>query len=66
MTNKYPLWSPAPNWTSIFTLRDDLTPPGYAETLIYTQEHPYSEIKQAKVDAARSKKKKPNSRKKSK
>jgi len=26
--------SPAPNWTSVFTMRDDLAPPGYVEAFL--------------------------------
>lgn len=31
---QYPKMGGAPNWTSIFTERPDLDPPGYAEALI--------------------------------
>ncbi|NCU71508.1 MAG: hypothetical protein EBY66_00595 [Candidatus Fonsibacter lacus] len=41
MNSGYPKISPAPNWVSIFTLRDDLSPPGYIETFLEIQEHPY-------------------------
>lgn len=49
--------SPAPNWTSIFTLRPDLDAPGYAETFIEIQENPYVAPKQIKKDEAKKKKK---------
>jgi hypothetical protein len=29
-----------PDWTAIFTLRPDLDPPGYAETVIDMQDNP--------------------------
>jgi hypothetical protein len=35
-----PAAAPLPDWTAIFTLRDDLTPPGYAETVIDMIENP--------------------------
>lgn len=31
---QYPKMGGAPNWTSIFTIRQDLEPPGYAEAFI--------------------------------
>lgn len=31
---------PQPDWTAIFTLRPDLDPPGYAETVIDMLENP--------------------------
>lgn len=31
---------PQPDWTAIFTLRPDLDPPGYAETVIDMVENP--------------------------
>lgn len=31
---------PPPNWTAIFTLRPELDPPGYAETVIDMVENP--------------------------
>lgn len=31
---------PQPDWTAIFTLRPDLDPPGYAETVIDMIENP--------------------------
>ncbi|WP_438983922.1 hypothetical protein [Vulcanococcus sp.] len=30
-----------PDWVAIFTLRPDLDPPGYAETVIDMAEHPH-------------------------
>jgi hypothetical protein len=51
-TLEYPKISPAPNWTSIFTRRPELEPPGYAEVFIDMIENPRikpSEIKQEKV-----------------
>lgn len=41
---------PQPDWTAIFTLRDDLTPPGYAETVIDMHEHPSEEVRQRRRD----------------
>ena len=35
-----PWTMPQPNWTAIFTLHDELTPPGYAETFIDMIENP--------------------------
>lgn len=35
-----PWTMPQPNWTSIFTLRPELDPPGYAETVIDMIENP--------------------------
>jgi len=32
--------APLPDWTAIFTLRPDLDPPGYAETVIDMIENP--------------------------
>lgn len=55
---KYPKVSPAPNWTSIFTLRDDLTPPGYIETVIYLLENPRVKPKDIKKEEIAKKKKK--------
>lgn len=55
---EYPRISPAPNWTSIFTLRPDLEAPGYAETLIDIAEKPYVNPDVAKREKAEEKKKK--------
>lgn len=41
---------PLPNWTAIFTLRPELEPPGYAETLIHIAENPYVKPKEAKKE----------------
>jgi hypothetical protein len=49
--------SPPPNWTSIFTLRPDLDPPGYAETFIHTQENPYVKPSQVKKEEKAAKRK---------
>ncbi len=57
-STQYPRISPAPNWTSIFTLRDDLTPPGYAETVIYVLDNPRIKPKDLKKEEAANKKKK--------
>lgn len=54
----HPRISPAPNWTSIFTLRDDLTPPGYAETVLYVLDNPRIKPKDLKEEEAANKKKK--------
>jgi hypothetical protein len=53
-----PRISPAPNWTSIFTLRDDLTPPGYAETVLHILDNPRVKPKDLKKEEAAKKKKK--------
>lgn len=37
---EYPKISPAPNWTAIFTQREDLRPPGYDEVFLYMLENP--------------------------
>jgi hypothetical protein len=43
---------------SIFTLRDDLSPPGYVETFLEIQEHPYVKPGADKEEKAKEKKKK--------
>ena len=50
--------SPAPNWTSIFTLRPDLEPPGFAEVFVDMIENPRVKQKELKQEETRSKKKK--------
>lgn len=35
-----------PNWTAIFTVREDLRPPGYDETFVDMQERPWVPPKQ--------------------
>lgn len=32
---------PLPNWTAIFSIHDELTPPGYAETVIDMIDRPW-------------------------
>lgn len=58
MTDQPRKISPAPNWVSIFTLRDDLNPPGYAETFLEIQENPYIKPGVDKKEKAIEKKKK--------
>jgi hypothetical protein len=53
---EYPKMSPAPNWTAIFSLREDLRPPGYDEVFLSCIENPY--IKPIDKRAEESKKKK--------
>lgn len=48
----------APNWTSIFTLRPDLEPPGFAEVFIDCIENPRIKPKQVEKDKIQAKKKK--------
>lgn len=49
---------PPPNWTSIFTLRPELDPPGYAETFIVMDElRPARKVKRAKGSNTRAVKK---------
>jgi len=50
--------SPAPNWTSIFTLHPELEPPGFAEVFIDIHENPYIKPKEADKQEAAAKKKK--------
>lgn len=50
--------SPAPNWVSIFTLHPELDPPGYVETFLEIQEHPYVKPGADKEEKAKEKKKK--------
>ena len=38
------------DWTAIFTLRPDLEPPGYAETVIDMHENPSEHVKQRRRD----------------
>jgi hypothetical protein len=42
--------APLPDWIAIFTRRDDLTPPGYAETVIDMHEHPSEQVRQRRRD----------------
>lgn len=49
--------SPAPDWTAIFTLREDLRPPGYDELFIKIKENPYVKPVDRKAEAAAKKKK---------
>ena len=58
MSDRPPKISPAPNWVSIFTLRDDLSPPGYVETFLEIQEHPYVKPGADKEEKTKEKKKK--------
>ena len=58
MAPEYPKMSPAPNWTEIFTLRPELDPPGYAETVIHILDNPYVKPKEAKKEEKRKNKKK--------
>lgn len=53
---EYPKISPAPNWTAIFSLREDLRPPGYDEVFLDCIENPY--VKPVDKKAQESKKKK--------
>ena len=39
-----------PDWTAIFTLRPDLDPPGYAETVIDMQDNPSEHERQRRRD----------------
>ena len=55
---EYPKISPAPNWTSIFTLRPELDPPGYAEIVIWLADNPYEERKRAAEEKRKPKKEK--------
>ena len=48
--------SSPPDWTAIFTLHPELDPPGYAETVIFIHEHPYSERKKKKEKKSSNKK----------
>jgi hypothetical protein len=54
---EYPKISPAPNWTSIFSLREDLRPPGYDEIFLRIKENPYVRPKDKKAEEAKEKKK---------
>ena len=54
----YPKISPAPNWTSIFSLRPDLDPPGFAEAFIETIENPRIKPSDTKKAEIKEKKKK--------
>jgi len=58
MTNEPRKISPAPNWVSIFTVRDDLSPPGYVETFLEIQANPYIKPGSDKEEKAKEKKKK--------
>ena len=42
--------APVPDWTAIFTLRPDLDPPGYAETVIDMHENPSEQARQRRRD----------------
>ena len=39
-----------PDWTAIFTLRPDLDPPGFAETVIDMQDNPSEQERQRRRD----------------
>ena len=58
MTNEPRKISSPPNWVSIFTLRDDLNPPGYVETFLEIQANPYVKPGAEKEEKAKEKKKK--------
>jgi len=58
MTDEPRKISPAPNWVSIFTLRDDLNPPGYVETFLEIQANPYVKPGADKEEKTKEKKKK--------
>lgn len=49
--------SPAPNWTAIFSVREDLRAPGYDELFVKIQENPYVDPKKKKEEEAKKKKK---------
>jgi hypothetical protein len=53
-----PRTSPAPNWTAIFTLREDLRPPGYDELFLEIIEKPYVKPKTRQEEDAKKKKQK--------
>lgn len=55
---EYPKISPAPNWTSIFTVHEHLRPPGYDETVLEILENPYVKPKDKTAEKAADKKKK--------
>jgi hypothetical protein len=55
---EYPKITSAPNWTAIFTLRDDLNPPGYAEVFIDMIENPKVKPSEQKKEEVKKKKKK--------
>jgi hypothetical protein len=57
-SNNLPKVSPAPNWTSIFSLRPELDPPGYAEALIYVTENPRIKLSEIKKEETKKKRKK--------
>jgi hypothetical protein len=50
--------APLPNWTATFTLRPDLEPPGYAETVIHTLDNPRAKPKEEEKEEKKKKKKK--------
>ena len=41
---------PQPDWTAIFTVRPELDPPGYAETVIDMHENPSEHVRQRRRD----------------
>jgi hypothetical protein len=50
--------TPAPDWTAIFTLRPELQPPGYVETLLHCIDNPRIKPKQVEKEKIQAKKKK--------
>ena len=54
----YPKISPAPNWTSIFSVYPELDPPGFAEAFIDTIENPRIKPSETKKEEAKEKKRK--------
>jgi len=50
--------APLPNWTAIFTLRPELDPPGYAETVIHILDNPRVNPKEEEKEKKKKKKKK--------
>jgi hypothetical protein len=54
----YPKISPAPNWTSIFSVHPELDPPGFAQAFIETIENPRIKPSEIKKEQTKEKKKK--------
>lgn len=54
----YPKISPAPNWTSIFSVHPELDPPGFAQAFIETIENPRIKPSEVKKEQTKEKKKK--------
>jgi hypothetical protein len=50
--------SPAPNWTAIFSVRYDLSPPGYDEVFLDCVNNPKKKKKELMWEASLDKKKK--------